>query len=166
MAQEDTVGYIANVVYVIPTTGDDANKITWLFVDTNNDLEDVPNPEDSANDTAVTNAVNALKAKMSASTAAADGQAASTAWTATSVALTPDAKSADVISSLTMTGVTTSVFVESSSTMKAEYKNSKITVSNKDNSNLSAGNIVLKVTVSAGAYSATRYVSVALTTAP
>lgn len=65
-----------------------------------------------------------------------------------------------------MTGVTTSVSVESSSTMKAEYKNSKITVSNNDNSNLSAGNIMLKVTVSAGAYSATRYVSVALTAAP
>ena len=163
VAQEDTVGYIANVVYVIPTTGDDANKITWLFVDTNNDLEDVANPEDSANSSAVTNAVNALKTKMFASTA--DGQAASTAWTATSVALTTDAKSADVISSLTMTGVTTSVSVETSSTMKAEYKDSKITVSNKDNSNLSAGNIMLKVTVSAGAYSATRYVSVELTAA-
>ena len=166
VAQKDTVNYIANVVYVIPTTGDDANKITWLFVDTNNDLEDVPNPEDSANDTAVTNAVNALKAKMSASTAAADGQAAATAWTANPVTLTADAKSADVISSLTMTGVTTSVSVEGSSTMKAEYKDSKITVSNKDNSNLSAGPIVLKVTVSAGAYSATRYVSVELTAAP
>ncbi|MFR6378880.1 MAG: hypothetical protein ACLUNZ_02655 [Evtepia sp.] len=166
VAQKDTVNYIANVVYVIPTTGDDANKITWLFVDTNNDLEDVANPEDSANSSAVTNAVNALKTKMSTSTAAADGQAASTAWTATSVALTTGAKSADVISSLDMTGVTTSVSVETSSTMKAEYKNSKITVSNKDNSNLSAGNIMLKVTVSAGAYSATRYVSVALTAAP
>ena len=166
VAQKDTVNYIANVVYVIPTTGDDANKITWLFVDTNNDLEDVANPEDSANSSAVTNAVNALKTKMSTSTAAADGQAASTAWTATSVALTTGAKSADVISSLDMTGVTTSVSVETSSTMKAEYKNSNITVSNKDNSNLSAGNIMLKVTVSAGAYSATRYVSVALTAAP
>lgn len=118
----------------------------------------------SANHTAVINAVNALKTRMSASTA--DGQAAASAWTATSVALTTDAKSADVISSLDMTGVTTSVSVETSSTMKAEYKNSKITVSNKDNSNLSAGNIVLKVTVSAGAYSATRYVSVELTAAP
>ncbi len=166
VAQKDTVNYIANVVYVIPTTGDDANKITWLFVDTNNDLEGVANPEDSTNDAAVNDAVNALKDKMSPSTAAADGQAAATAWTANPVTLTADAKSAVVIDSLDMTGVTTSVSVESSSTMKAEYKNSKITVSNNDNSNLSAGNIMLKVTVSAGAYSATRYVSVALTAAP
>ena len=165
VAQKDTVNYIANVVYVIPTAGDDANKITWLFVDTNNDLENVPNPEDSANSSAVTNAVAALKATMSDPTADADGQAAETAWTANSVPLTTEANSADVIRSLDMTGVTTFVSVEGSSTMKAEYKDRKITVSNKDNSNLSADTIVLKVTVSAGAYSATRYVSVELTAA-
>ena len=49
VAADDSNGVkIANVVYVIAAAGDDdANKITWLFVDTNNDLEKVANPVDA-----------------------------------------------------------------------------------------------------------------------
>ena len=49
VAADDSNGVkIANVVYVIAVTGDDdANKVTWLFVDTNNDLEKVANPVDA-----------------------------------------------------------------------------------------------------------------------
>ena len=49
VAADDSNGVkIANVVYVIAAANDDdANKITWLFVDTNNDLEKVANPVDA-----------------------------------------------------------------------------------------------------------------------
>ena len=49
MKDTDDTSYIANVVYVIPSSGDNANKVTWLFVDTNNDLEKVDNPVAAAN---------------------------------------------------------------------------------------------------------------------
>ena len=135
VAADDSNGVkIANVVYVIAAAGDDdANKITWLFVDTNNDLEKVTNPVDAAkatNEATVDTAIAALK------TAAADTKTASSATEVTLASNLPDGTTA----TLGNAGTTTinNVAVEGTS-LKATAPTAIV-----------AGKVVVKVTVTAG----------------
>ena len=136
VAADDSNGVkIANVVYVIAAAGDDdANKITWLFVDTNNDLEKVVNPVDAAkatNETTVDAAITTLK------TAAAAG--AKTASSATEVTLASNLP-AGTTATLGETGTTTI------NAVRVDGTNLKATAPTA----IAAGKVVVKVTVTAG----------------
>ena len=135
VAADDSNGVkIANVVYVIAATGDDdANKVTWLFVDTNNDLEKVANPVDAAkatNEATVDTAINALKT---------DAQSKKTASSATEVTLTSSFPTGATVT-LGNAGTTTinKVAVEGTS-LKATAPTAIV-----------AGKVVVNVTVTAG----------------
>ena len=151
--------YIDNVVYVIAKSGDDnANKITWLFVDTNNDLEKVQNPADAADETAVSTAADTtLKDAVTANNK--DGKTVANAWTTTA---TKGTTSTDAIT-VAFTGVTTKVSIQSAGETKvtgAKYEKGKIVLTSTENQ--ATGTVVLKITVTAGGYTADRYVSVTL----
>ena len=160
VAADDSNGVkIANVVYVIAAAGDDdANKITWLFVDTNNDLEKVQNPADAADETAVSTAADTtLKDAVTANNK--DGKTVANAWTTTA---TKGTTSTDAIT-VAFTGVTTKVSVQSAGETKvtgAKYEKGKIVLTSTENQ--AAGTVVLKITVTAGGHTADRYVSVTL----
>ena len=135
VAADDSNGVkIANVVYVIAAAGDDdANKITWLFVDTNNDLEKVANPVDATkatNEAAVDAAINALKT---------DAQSRKTASSATEVTLTSSFPTGATVT-LGNAGTTTinNVAVEGTS-LKATAPTAIV-----------AGKVVVNVTVTVG----------------
>ena len=151
--------YIDNVVYVIAKSGDDnANKITWLFVDTNNDLEKVQNPADAADEAAVSTAADTtLKDAVTANSK--DGKTVANAWTTTA---TKGTTSTDAIT-VNFTGVTTKVSVQSAGETKvtgAKYEKGKIVLTSTENQ--AASTVVLKITVTAGGHTADRYVSVTL----
>ena len=136
VAADDSNGVkIANVVYVIAAAGDDdANKITWLFVDTNNDLEKVANPVDAAkatNETTVDAAITTLK------TAAAAG--AKTASSATEVTLASNLP-AGTTATLGEAGTTTI------NAVRVDGTNLKATAPTA----IVAGKVVVNVTVTAG----------------
>ena len=136
VAADDSNGVkIANVVYVIAVAGDDdANKITWLFVDTNNDLEKVANPVDAAkatNETTVDAAITTLK------TAAAAG--AKTASSATEVTLASNLP-AGTTATLGEAGTTTI------NAVRVDGTNLKATAPTA----IVAGKVVVNVTVTAG----------------
>ena len=136
VAADDSNGVkIANVVYVIAAANDDdANKITWLFVDTNNDLEKVANPVDAAkatNETTVDAAITTLK------TAAAAG--AKTASSATEVTLASNLP-AGTTATLGEAGTTTI------NAVRVDGTNLKATAPTA----IVAGKVVVNVTVTAG----------------
>ena len=136
VAADDSNGVkIANVVYVIAVAGDDdANKITWLFVDTNNDLEKVANPVDAAkatNETTVDAAITTLK------TAAAAG--AKTASSDTEVTLASNLP-AGTTATLGEAGTTTI------NAVRVDGTNLKATAPTA----IVAGKVVVNLTVTAG----------------
>ena len=151
--------YIDNVVYVIAKSGDDnANKITWLFVDTNNDLEKVQNPADAADETAVSTAADTTL-KGAVTDGGKDGKTVANAWTTNA---TKGTTSTDAIT-VNLTDVTTKVSVQSAGETKvtgAKYENGKIVLTSTENQ--ATGTVVLKITVTAGGHTADRYVSVTL----
>ena len=151
--------YIDNVVYVIAKSGDDnANKITWLFVDTNNDLEKVQNPADAADEAAVSTAADTTL-KGAVTDGGKDGKTVANAWTTSA---TKGTTSTDAIT-VNFTGVTTKVSVQSAGETKvtgAKYEKGKIVLTSTENQ--AAGAVVLKITVTAGGHTADRYVSVTL----
>lgn len=158
VAADDSNGVkIANVVYVIPATGDDdANKVTWLFVDTNNDLEKVENPTVTANKKAVTDAVAALK---KATSNAAGTSSAPFAKTVTNT----DGKTLDLVSfAATGTTVTASV-VDSGATQieNVAYASGKLTASTSKTAILD-GVVKIAVTIANADSSQTVYVNVTL----
>ena len=158
VAADDSNGVkIANVVYVIAAAGDDdANKITWLFVDTNNDLEKVENPTVTANKKAVTDAVAALK------TATSNAAGTSSAPFAKTVTNT-DGKTLDLVSfAATGTTVTASV-VDSGATQieNVAYASGKLTASTSKTAILD-GVVKIAVTIANADSSQTVYVNVTL----
>lgn len=158
VAADDSNGVkIANVVYVIAAAGDDdANKITWLFVDTNNDLEKVENPTVTANKKAVTDAVAALK------TATSNAAGTSSAPFAKTVTNT-DGKTLDLVSfDATGTTVTASV-VDSGATQieNVAYASGKLTASTSKTAILD-GVVKIAVTIANADSSQTVYVNVTL----
>ena len=158
VAADDSNGVkIANVVYVIAAANDDdANKITWLFVDTNNDLEKVENPTVTANKKAVTDAVAALKM---ATSNAAGTSSAPFAKTVTNT----DGKTLDLVSfAATGTTVTASV-VDSGATQieNVAYASDKLTASTSKTAILD-GVVKIAVTIANADSSQTVYVNVTL----
>ena len=136
VAADDSNGVkIANVVYVIAAANDDdANKITWLFVDTNNDLEKVANPVDAAkatNEATVDAAITTLK------TAAKAGK--KTASSATEVTLASNLP-AGTTATLGEAGTTTI------NAVRVDGTNLKATAPTA----IVAGKVVVNVTVTAG----------------
>ena len=136
VAADDSNGVkIANVVYVIAAANDDdANKITWLFVDTNNDLEKVANPVDAAkatNEATVDAAITTLKTAAKAGT--------KTASSATEVTLASNLP-AGTTATLGEAGTTTI------NAVRVDGTNLKATAPTA----IVAGKVVVNVTVTAG----------------
>ena len=136
VAADDSNGVkIANVVYVIAAANDDdANKITWLFVDTNNDLEKVANPVDAAkatNEATVDAAITTLKTAAKAGT--------KTASSATEVTL-PSNLPAGTTATLGEAGTTTI------NAVRVDGTNLKATAPTA----IVAGKVVVNVTVTVG----------------
>ena len=159
-ASKDSNGkYIANVMYKL----DSENKVEVLFVDVNNDLDKVLNPVDSDNKAAVETAADTTL-KGAVTPGGKDGKSVANAWTDTATTPTTSKTIDSLIDNIALTNVSVNVSVVDAGNTNIDsvsFNTNKISGTSSGN-DIADGTVTVKITMTAGNFSESRFVAVTL----
>ena len=151
--------YIANVMYKL----DSENKVEVLFVDVNNDLDKVLNPVDSDNKAAVETAADTTL-KGAVTPGGKDGKSVANAWTDTATTPTTSKTIDSLIDNIALTNVSVNVSVVDAGNTNIDsvsFNTNKISGTSSGN-DIADGTVTVKITMTAGNFSESRFVAVTL----